>query len=277
MPGILPTTTATATSYLVTGASRGLGYAWIKHLAANPDNTVFALVRNQPATEEKLSKDGIDNVHVLSSDITDLPALQTAASQVSKITNGSLDILIHNAAFVNGESGHLTVLEQTPQDLAKDMNEAFQSNVIGTSYVINAFLPLIRAGKEKKIVAISSGMADLSLVNKFSVALATPYTASKAAANLLVGKYHAALGKPEGILVFSLSPGVIDTRTTEPSEEEKKAVGGMIAQFAQYAPHWKGPITAEESVTKQLEVIQRATVEEFGGAFVSHYGNQQWL
>jgi len=264
-------------SYLIIGASRGLGYAWIKHLAADPSNTVFALVRNKPSTEEKLSSDGINNIHVLQADVTDLPSLQNAADQVSKITNGTLDILIHNAALVGGPSAFTTVLGQTPSDLATELTDSFQANVVGTSYVLSTFLPSIRSGTSKKIAVITSGMADLSLVNKHSIALATPYAVSKAASNLLVGKFHAAVGKEEGILVFSISPGVVRTRETEPSEEEKKIFEGMIAQFAEIAPHWKGPISAEESVTKQLEVIERATVEEFGGAFVSHYGNQQWL
>lgn len=87
------------------------------------------------------------------------------------------------------------------------MNESFQANVVGTAYVLDTFLPLIRKGKEKKIVVISSGMADLELVNQINVAIAAPYSVSKAAANLLVAKYHAALGKKEGILFLSLSPG----------------------------------------------------------------------
>ncbi|KAF2215525.1 hypothetical protein CERZMDRAFT_36021 [Cercospora zeae-maydis SCOH1-5] len=265
-------------SYLVTGASRGLGYAWISRLAADPSNTVFALVRTKSATEHKLTKDGIQNVHVLSADITNHDSLLSAAEEVSKITNNTLDILIHNAALLGGPSAFLSVLEQNASDLATELTDSFNSNVIGTSYVLHAFLPLIRAGTGKKIAVISSGMADLELVNKFSVPFATPYAVSKAASNLLVAKFHAAVGKAEKILVFSLSPGVVNTQTTtELSEEQMNAMGKMFAQFRGYAPDFAGPISAEESVRLQLEVIRRATVEEFGGAFVSHLGNKQWL
>jgi hypothetical protein len=51
----------------------------------------------------------------------------------------------------------------------------------------------------------------------------------------------------------------------------------MTAVFADYAPHFAGPIQAEESVKMQLEVLEKATVETSGGAFVSHFGNKQWL
>lgn len=52
----------------------------------------------------------------------------------------------------------------------------------------------------------------------------------------------------------------------------------MMKQFAAYAPNFKGPITAEESVGHMLDVIYRADVNKgYGGAFLSHYGNKQWL
>jgi hypothetical protein len=52
----------------------------------------------------------------------------------------------------------------------------------------------------------------------------------------------------------------------------------MISKFAAYAPHFKGPISAEESVNAVLSVAERASVEGGdGGAFISHLGNKQWL
>lgn len=60
--------------------------------------------------------------------------------------------------------------------------------------------------------------------------------------------------------------------------EEQALVAPMIQSFAAYAgPNWKGPTTPQESVESVLKVAHRATVAEFGGQFVSHYGNQQWL
>ena len=52
----------------------------------------------------------------------------------------------------------------------------------------------------------------------------------------------------------------------------------MIAKFAAYAPHFKGPISAEESVKAVMGIAQKASVEGGdGGAFLSHLGNKQWL
>lgn len=53
--------------------------------------------------------------------------------------------------------------------------------------------------------------------------------------------------------------------------------GPTIAAFMQYAPHFTGPITPEESVKLCMQVVDEATVESMGGEFVSQFGNKQWL
>jgi NAD(P)-dependent dehydrogenase (short-subunit alcohol dehydrogenase family) len=59
------------------------------------------IVRDITVTEQKLIKDGIKNVKLYKADITDLPALKTAAADV-QVTVGGIDYLIANAAFVSG-------------------------------------------------------------------------------------------------------------------------------------------------------------------------------
>jgi NAD(P)-dependent dehydrogenase (short-subunit alcohol dehydrogenase family) len=64
-------------------------------------------------------------------------------------------------------------------------------------------------GKVKKVIAISSGHADLDFINNFEVDGSALYSASKAALNTIVAKYNAQY-KKDGILFLSLSPGVVD-------------------------------------------------------------------
>ena len=62
------------------------------------------------------------------------------------------------------------------------------------------------------------------------------------------------------------------------TEEQQKGAATMMARFAGYAPHFKGPITPTESVEHVMGVIDKASVEKGdGGAFLSHFGNKQWL
>lgn len=120
-------------------------------------------------------------------------------------------------------------------------------------------------------------MADLDLINAYGVSAATPYTVSKAALNALVAKYNAAYGRSEGILFLGISPGVVNTKQSALREEDMKGFREMLGQFKEYEPDFQGPISPAESAERVLEVVGRASVGEFGGGFVSHFGNKQWL
>jgi NAD(P)-dependent dehydrogenase (short-subunit alcohol dehydrogenase family) len=70
-------------------------------------------------------------------------------------------------------------------------------------------MPLVLKGSVKKVIAISSGHADLELINKFDMENSALYAASKAALNVIVGKFSAQY-KKDGVLFLSLSPGVVE-------------------------------------------------------------------
>jgi hypothetical protein len=51
-----------------------------------------------------------------------------------------------------------------------------------------------------------------------------------------------------------------------------------MGKLVAYAPRFKGPITPEESVRHVRSVWEKAIIESgWGGAFVSHLGNKQWV
>ena len=61
-----------------------------------------------------------------------------------------------------------------------------------------------------------------------------------------------------------------------PEDVEKAAV--LVRKFVEYAPHFKRPLTPEESVTAVLSAMNKASIANGdGGAFISHLGNKQWL
>ena len=75
-----------------------------------------------------------------------------------------------------------------------------------------------------------------------------------------------------------ISPGVVDVgRYANATPEEIQGLTGFMGRLATYAPHFKGPITPEESVQRVMSISEKASIEDgFGGAFVSHFGNKQW-
>lgn len=84
-----------------------------------------------------------------------------------------------------------------------------QTNIIGNIHLFNLFLPLVLKGNVKKVIAISSGHADLDLINNVGIEVSALYSAFKAATNVIVAKFSAQY-KKDGVLFMSMSPGAVD-------------------------------------------------------------------
>lgn len=107
-------------------------------------------------------------------------------------------------------SSNPTQMPFDAQAIRAIFDPSFSTAIYGGLWTTNAFLPLIEKGIQKKIVHISSGMADLDLINKTGVSYAVAYSVAKAGMNVQVAKYAAELA-PRGIKVLALSPGWVDT------------------------------------------------------------------
>ena len=146
--------------------------------------------------------------------MVDHKSLTIAASEVSKLTNKSLDHLIVNGGYLDVGAYFITPTEFIGQEdlLRREFSNNLDVNVLGVMYSINAFLPLIRKGNAKKITVMSTGLAELELTQKANIAFSVLYSSTKAATNIVVAKYAAEL-RGEGIILLALSPGVVNTAT----------------------------------------------------------------
>ncbi|KAI3210542.1 hypothetical protein CBS147311_1317 [Penicillium roqueforti] len=261
-------------SYAITGASKGIGLEYVRQLAANKDNTVLAIVRNPESQGISELATRHPNVHAIKGDVTDPKSILDAASAAAAITGGKLDVLIHNSNAVDMATMGLNP-SQIPFDAEatrKIFEPSLSTGVYGGLWATNAFLPLIEKGTQKKIVHISSAMADLDLIIKSGVSYAVAYSVSKAGMNVQVAKYAAELA-PKGIKVLALSPGWVDTWEGEKPAELIQALAGMLSQFQAVEPGLTGQIQPEESVRKGLQVIEKLDAES-SGLFLSQNGNQ---
>ncbi|KAK4233438.1 hypothetical protein C8A03DRAFT_19494 [Achaetomium macrosporum] len=271
-------------SFVITGVSRGIGYEFLRQYSSDRNNTVVGIVRNKPATDKKLAEDpdlkGRTNIHILQADVTNYNALKAAAEDTAKITGGSLDYIIANAGIVTQFDAYDPIgkLGDRPELVTKTLRDLFEVNVIANVHLFNLFMPLILKGQDKKVIVISSGFADPVFTNKYDVTPGSLYSASKAAINMIVAKYSAQY-KQDGVLFLAICPGMVEVgHYKDATPEQIQRVGGLMAKFVEYAPHFKGPDTPEQSVTAMRSVIANASIEKgYGGDFVSHYGNKQWL
>ncbi|TBU39488.1 NAD(P)-binding protein [Dichomitus squalens] len=246
-------------SYLVVGASRGLGLEYIRQLAKRPDAVVIALVRN-PAKSTHLTSAiaGLKNVHL-------------ASKQVAEITGGTLDYLIHNAARMNPATIY-NGFDDYPdvEQLDSDFVEAFKANGLGPVHSIKAFLPLLRASSTKKIVVIGTEASQPDFVRSFDFALAVAYGVTKAAGLLATTKYAVQL-KDEGFVVVSLHPGLVDTSAT--------GVAGASQAFSAFLNKTISSgipiqiLTPEQSVVAQLKVIDALSPSD-NGLFLNYTGGE---
>ena len=133
------------TSYLVTGANRGLGLALVKQLASQSETLVFAAARNSSAELTKLAESSHDKVVLIEVEVTKPDSIAIAVKTIEKqLGNNGLDVLINNAGVQPFTSGGAPEM--------KDLNVALDVNVTSVHRMTAAFLPLLRKGQGKTVV-----------------------------------------------------------------------------------------------------------------------------
>ncbi|KAH9922392.1 NAD-P-binding protein [Fomitopsis serialis] len=247
-------------SYAIIGGSRGIGLEFVRQLALSGENTVFVTVRNKQKSTYLLdtaSKLPHKNVHILEADVVDNQAIKNAAADVAKISGGSLDVLIYNAARLEFDNILRGLLDyESEEKLDEEFIQSSKVNVLGPIHTVNAFLPLLREGTTKKIVLIGSEGGERDFVRRVHLSETAVYGITKAAENMVATKYAAEL-ENEGFTVVAVSPGFVDVSSTysEPAPE------GNIPKFNTIAKKFYGafpktrPLAPQEAVERLLVYI----------------------
>src|SRR5881394_2366861 len=158
---------------LVTGASRGIGYATARALARAGAHIV-AVARTQGGLEElddEIRQDG-GSATLVPLNLTDFDGIARLGAALHE-RHGKLDILVGNAG-VAGPSSPLGHIELKP------WNDVMAVNVSANFQLIRCMEPLLKKSDAGRAVFVTSGAA-----NKASAYLG-PYAASKAALETLV-------------------------------------------------------------------------------------------
>ena len=153
---------------LVTGASRGIGYATARALAKAGAH-VIAVARTQGGLEElddEIRKDG-GSATLVQLNLTDSDGITRLGAALHE-RHGRLDILVGNAGVAGPSSplGHIEL---------KSWNDVLAINVSANFQLIRCMEPLLRASDAGRAVFVTSAAA--SQANAYL----GPYAASKAA------------------------------------------------------------------------------------------------
>jgi|tagenome__1003787_1003787.scaffolds.fasta_scaffold20644881_1 NAD(P)-dependent dehydrogenase (short-subunit alcohol dehydrogenase family) len=180
-------------SYLVTGASSGIGEATALRLDAD-GHEVFAAV--EPDSDTAGLATASERLSLLALDVTLPASIAAAVDEVTgRLAGRGLDGLVNNAGV--GFPGPLELLA------LEDLRRQLEVNVIGQVAMTQAMLPLVRqAGGRIVFVGSVGGI----LASQFAGA----YHASKFAIEAIGDVWRQEL-EPEGIEVILIEPSAIST------------------------------------------------------------------
>lgn len=250
---------------LVTGSSRGIGFGAAKALAKEG----FAVAVHGPVDDAELT-DALAMVERLGAkatkvafDVTDIAAHERALADVEDAL-GPLTTLVNNAGVgVLRRGDPLEVSEES-------WDRCHAVNAKGTFFLTQAFVRRL-LGRAQNAVAYRS-IVNVTSAN--AEAVAEPrleYAASKAAAAMAAKTWAVRLGR-EGIDVFDVRPGLIETDMTAPviAEYEKRAKAGLTLVPRVGQPEEVGRIIATLA-TGRLPYATGQVIHADGGLLVPRF------
>ena len=182
---------------LVTGASRGIGAATAKALAAAGYHVVLLArsVRRLEKINDAIEADG-GSATIMPLDLTELEQVDAIGPAILE-RFGRLGVLIGNA-------GMLGTLGPLHQAKPEEFDSIMTLNATANYRLIRTLDPLLRSAPKAHAIFVTAGIA------KEAKAYWGPYSASKRALEALVSTYKAETLKTN-ITVELFDPGIVDT------------------------------------------------------------------
>ncbi|MFY0403197.1 glucose 1-dehydrogenase (plasmid) [Pantoea dispersa] len=196
---------------LVTGASKGIGAAIARQLAADGAKIVVNYAADKNGADKVVAaiEAAGGTAVALAADVTDQPQVE-ALIQSTLAQFGRLDIVVNNAGVYQ-----FAKIEESSEALYR---KQFDINVLGPLLVTGAAVPHL--GKGSSIINISS------FVTRVFLAESAIYSGSKGAIDAITGVLARELG-PRGIRVNAVNPGLIETEGTH-------STGAMGSEFQRW-------------------------------------------
>jgi 3-oxoacyl-[acyl-carrier protein] reductase len=181
---------------LVTGASRGIGAAIAKRLAAEGASVAITFTKGAEAAAQVVQDIGLagGKAIAIQADAVD-PKAVTAAVEQTVETFGKLDVLVNNAGTAIPKPFEETTLEE--------MNRVIDINVRGVFVTTQAALKHMKSGS--RIIMIGSAVGE-----RVQTPGLVSYAGTKGAVKMFTQALAREIGS-RGITVNNVQPGPIDT------------------------------------------------------------------
>jgi NAD(P)-dependent dehydrogenase (short-subunit alcohol dehydrogenase family) len=179
-------------SYLVTGASTGIGRATALRLDRAGHRVIGSVRRDEDAAS--LDEAASDRLETVRLDVTNDASIAAAADRVASLTD-RFDGLVNNAG--TAIAGPIEVLP------LEDIRAQIEINLIGQVAVTKAFLPMLRSARGRIVFVSSIG-------GRIALPFNGPYSASKFAIEAIGDSLRRELA-PLGVEVALVEPGAVAT------------------------------------------------------------------
>lgn len=241
---------------LITGSDRGIGLQFVREFHRRGWRVIATCRNPHDATELNQIAAAHPEVSVERLDVTDSSAIDQLAA---KLGGRPIDVLINNAGVSGSFEG---------QSLAKldagEFDRVLRVNSYAPLRVSSAFLELVAASRQRKVIGISSGYGSLASVERIAGSgypTAYFYAMSKAALNMGLRQF-ALETAPRGITTVLLSPGAVDTDMQRDLRAHMARLGKPIATPA---------LSAAESVQSMVTTIEQLKPDQ-NGKFLARDG-----
>ena len=239
-------------TYLVTGASRGIGRALSVELAKQGVRVVL-LARPSEALNEALEavQELVPASLAVACDLADMNSIADAAAFILA-SSPVLDGIVHNAGAIAPVQPLLAVDGSA-------WARSIQVNLIGVQHLTQLLAPAMTGNHRVRVTTISSG-ASLRPLPSWSA-----YCVAKAGQDMWA-RCLAEEGRDLGISAISVAPGIVDTGMQADIRATTVDDFPLRDTFVHY--HASGQLTRAEDVAVQLlNLVLHHTMEQSGERF----------
>ncbi len=221
---------------VVTGSSKGLGYAIARKLGQTEGIRVVVTGRNEQqglTAQDRLAKEGV-KADYQTLDVASDHSVQQFTTWLRQ-THGKADILVNNAGVNPKEQTESSILTAQIETILS----TFTNNVLGVARISQALIPLMKEQNYGRIVNVSTEMASLTSLASDYYPLSPSYRLSKVGLNGLTGLLAKEL-LGTNVLINAYSPGWMKTDIGGPDAPFTADEGAETAVYLATLPE-RGP------------------------------------